>query len=607
MVIETNGVLIRSARLEPVSGTPIRKPKEAFDSDRPLLIAQRTADSPAIDETMIMKLIEQLTDKDPEVIRSANSELIRMGQAAVPFLVKGLKHENINIRSECMRLINFIGNTPAEAIPALIEKIGSVSNYMSGAAISILGKMGAQAQSAAPRIIFKLEELIARSKVQRVEGEEIMRPIEALGLIGGESSLPVVPILLKLIKDPDTDDYGIRGSAVLAQSRIAPNSEECYSVIRQLFEENCLCRTACVAALANIGSVSKEKAPEIIAALRSRQNRDSSLDYEIAVLEALVSLGQEEFTQILKTRKGISDLSKGRVPGPSEGETYNLIRGMDMIADLKDRYSVNVLRRMMGGEYWQAPGDAAEALAKLKNDPRVLPILVLASGHTSQKHDWGMTLQDGVSAALKILNINNVADTVPDLIARLKSDDAEVVLLSIQALTYLKCQSSEYLSFLINFDLRDRNVSNDLRITVIDAIESVGKQARTDNYVAYLIDCIKSKDVNPGLICRSLSALKNVYYQSKEMLKGNVSTMISLMVSQLSNDNRTNSWHQYGNYTFGYGPVSLYCAMVLGELGPEAKSALPALRKMLKEYNNRDGYEMYKMLQSVIMFIEDKF
>lgn len=97
-------------------------------------------------------LVEQFADSKEHVTVGristslaghAESALIQIGQKAVPALVAGLNHQNVEVRSRSALVLGQIGKVPsAEAIDRLIEMLGDADYRIAGNASSALKKFG---------------------------------------------------------------------------------------------------------------------------------------------------------------------------------------------------------------------------------------------------------------------------------------------------------------------------------------------------------------------------------------------------------------------------------------------------------------------------------
>ncbi len=133
---------------------------------------------------LVQQLIEALDDADAEVRRVSAQHLGELGadaQAAVPKLFSMLKSEqDSDIASGALREIDA---APIEAIPLLIESLGSEDRRVNFYSVSLLGKIGPPAREALPQ----LEKLLEASSSSGRSSDFRRRfVVEAIAAIKGQ-------------------------------------------------------------------------------------------------------------------------------------------------------------------------------------------------------------------------------------------------------------------------------------------------------------------------------------------------------------------------------------------------------------------------------------
>ncbi len=142
--------------------------------------------------------------RDQVLIRTSYA-LTRIGPAAIPPLIEGLKSNDTMMRSGAARALGGMGPVARDAIPALIENLGFWEAGVQNDAIEALGSIG---ESAKPKI---LEALAAKEPRQRSAAAL------ALGAIGKPAKDATGPILAQLQGESDVT---VRASLITALPRL---------------------------------------------------------------------------------------------------------------------------------------------------------------------------------------------------------------------------------------------------------------------------------------------------------------------------------------------------------------------------------------------------
>ena len=146
-------------------------------------------------------------------------------------------------------------------------------------------------------------------------------------------------------------------------------------------------------------------------------------DSKIATFYLEKILGNSEAEELLKTRKEILRLAQGKEGDSRDTATYQ--RAFAQLGEIKDKYAVTVLIDCLRYEYWQAPGNAAMALARHKDDPRVVPALISALGYFSRDYAWCRSLHSGVAEALGEIGDKRAIAPLSKMMAENKHEESD--------------------------------------------------------------------------------------------------------------------------------------------------------------------------------------
>jgi HEAT repeat protein len=120
----------------------------------------------------------KLLGSDEEPAQQAAVEaLSRLGQAAVPELIRALKDEDWQVRNQAAVALGVIGPEARAAVPALSELLQDEDKYLRSNAATAVGKLGREARSAVPEL----------TKAVKDRDEDVRQnAAAALGRIGPE-------------------------------------------------------------------------------------------------------------------------------------------------------------------------------------------------------------------------------------------------------------------------------------------------------------------------------------------------------------------------------------------------------------------------------------
>lgn len=129
--------------------------------------------------------------RDQVVVRTAYA-LTRIGPAAIPPLIDGLRSPDTMMRLGAARALGGMGSVAKDAVPALIENLGHGDNDVQADVIAALGAIGDPAK---PKLI---EALAWKEPRQRATAAL------ALGAMGKAAPDAAAPMLARLKTEPDT-------------------------------------------------------------------------------------------------------------------------------------------------------------------------------------------------------------------------------------------------------------------------------------------------------------------------------------------------------------------------------------------------------------------
>jgi NADH dehydrogenase len=176
----------------PVSAAPPSQPLDAPVGDRP-----------------VSYWLGLLAREEEPAQQEAVAALSRLGPAAVPKLIDGLKDDDWQIRNQAAVVLGTIGPAAKAAVPALVDALQDEDKYLRTHAAGALGKIGPDAKAAVPALIRALRD----------NEEDVRREVAAaLGHIGPDAK-EALPALVELFNDPRKP---VRKQAIQAAEEIDP-------------------------------------------------------------------------------------------------------------------------------------------------------------------------------------------------------------------------------------------------------------------------------------------------------------------------------------------------------------------------------------------------
>jgi HEAT repeat protein len=283
----------------------------------------------------IKELITQLENPGLDVKETASAELTRIGEPAVPELIKSLEEDYREMDPDSIVMggggkktwvIAILGNIGSEeAIPVLVKVLGDEIKYVREEASGALAKIGEPAipalvealdqnwaiDEAATEALAKIGEPAIPALIKRLNFSSAAA--EALSKIGE----PAMPALLEAIKDPNDN---VRMRAAKALGGMGPKAKQAIpALIKALDDSFGRVRDAAADALGDIGS--EEAVPVLIEALKERD----MFEVNRAAI-ALAKIGKPAIPALLdaldsydaNVRKTAVEILSGSLVSPSE-------------------------------------------------------------------------------------------------------------------------------------------------------------------------------------------------------------------------------------------------------------------------------------------------
>ncbi len=234
-----------------------------------------------IGEPAIPALMKALQDKNLLVRRSAAQVLAKIGPPAIPDLAQALNNPNADVRSSAAYALGGIGAEAITALPQLVPLLQDSNPDVRSSAAEALGGIGAEAQTALPQLVPLLQDSNADVRSSAAE---------ALGGIGAEAQT-ALPQLVPLLQDSNAN---VRSSAAYALGRIGAEAITALpQLVPLLKDSNADVRSRAAEALGGIGAEAKTALPQLVPLLQ-----DSNADVRSRAALALGGIGAEAKTAL---------------------------------------------------------------------------------------------------------------------------------------------------------------------------------------------------------------------------------------------------------------------------------------------------------------------
>jgi HEAT repeat protein len=236
-------------------------------------------------------VIEKLKTNDERELDAAIEKLGKIGEPAIPALMKALQDTNLQVRRSAAEVLRQIG---PPAIPALTKAFkDSDANVRSGAA-SALGSMGAEAKTVLPQLVPLLKD--SDAYVRR-------NAADALGSMGAEAKT-ALPQLVPLFKDSDAN---VRGNAAFAVGRMGAEAKTALPQLLPLLKDSDAgVRIYAADAVGSIGAEAKTALPQLVPLLK-----DSDAKVRSIAASALGRIGAEAKTGVPQLLPLLKDSDAG--------------------------------------------------------------------------------------------------------------------------------------------------------------------------------------------------------------------------------------------------------------------------------------------------------
>jgi HEAT repeat protein len=361
--------------------------------------------------------------------------------------------------------------------------------------------------------------------------------IEAAQALASFGSDQAVQALLKALKDPLP---AVQAMAAAALARIGPRAHQALAqLVQSCASENEEVRTASQTALQQIGPLTREDVPVIMAGLKD-PNAAIRRGCLLALLAGPGPAAIELLPVLLESAKD-EDLSV-------RAGSLELLGRLSK----ESRAGLPVLLNSLGDPEEQARKAAAEALTKYRPFTKAdVPVLIAAA-------------KDGKKAVrrrvieLLIELAPTVEEATPPVIAALQDDDDTVVELAADAVDKSKKLSKAHVPGLAG---AIKNTKGKTRLSAIVALGNIGPEAR--DTIPLLVECLK--DSNAGTRQEAVLALGKI---------GEASWKESPAIARLLQDKELK--------------VRQNAARALEMIGPSAFQAVPDLLKAWRENDLRD-------------------
>jgi HEAT repeat protein len=165
--------------------------------------------------------------KKNDMTASVAQTLGKIGQAAIPELIKVLTHDNDEVRESVVQVLEkidprwFQNDAARREIGFFIKHLSDDSLTARISAVRVLGEFGSAAEAAVPMLVRLLADRDARKTA-----------VKSLGKIGNGATAAIAPLIVMLA---DSDEE-LRSSAVKALDKIAPNWRQSESALNAVPE-----------------------------------------------------------------------------------------------------------------------------------------------------------------------------------------------------------------------------------------------------------------------------------------------------------------------------------------------------------------------------------
>jgi HEAT repeat protein len=233
-----------------------------------------------IGQLAVPNLIKALKTPEWQVRLGASWALSQIGQPAVSDLAQALEDPNKQVRRSAAFALETMGKTAKEAVPALGKALQDKDPQVCVIASRALKGMGVEAKAAVPQLMDALKNSDNVAVRQNA--------VHALKNIGPAAKI-AIPQLINIWQNPNEDKI-IRRYAVWALGEMGSSAKVAVPQFTYALQDiDAVVRQNAAYALGNIGAEAQTSVPELIAALKET---NQSVEVRRNVVKALGKIGK---------------------------------------------------------------------------------------------------------------------------------------------------------------------------------------------------------------------------------------------------------------------------------------------------------------------------
>jgi HEAT repeat protein len=464
--------------------------------------------------------------------------VLAQGKHTVPELIQFLKDDNLATRESAAKDLEALGPEAKVALPALIDALNDSSDYVRKYAVKAIGNIGPEAKEAVPDLVNAFGDK---------SGPVVTNSAEAVAKIG-PSAVPALTTAL------NNRNGKVRWVAAYAIGKIGPQAKTAVPALIDALQDNfSLVRQYSAGALGKIGPQAKTAVPALIDALKDeneiRWNAEESLE-EIgpSAVPALVeALKNDYYSDVRSTIV--------KVLGKFGMEASPAVPALTAALVDKDRDVRYYAKKALGNA---GPSAVPVLLEALENEyyKDVREIIVFIIGKSGPEA-WPAI--SALTAALEDKD-EDVREYAAEALGKIGPRAKAAVPALIDALRNMRPGAANALG----------NIGPSAVPALILALEDEKKQVRKDAAYSLSIVGPEAKAAVPALI----DALNNWPFDIRlyaAVALGNIGPEAKAAVPALIEALKTKVTY-----------VRKYIVTALGKIGPEAKAAVPALIQAIK-------------------------
>ncbi len=361
------------------------------------------------DAARIQRLIDGLKGWNRDAIQANADSLLKIGEPAVPYLIKALKNDDPGIRGGAARLLGEI--EAEEAVIPLGELLGDPKTWVTRSAVFSLGKIGSPAalpllKKALGHFDPKVQEA-ALIGLDELQDQSVMPEIAALMVSSNDQYIrwqamlvlqsmkegSEITALLAVLNDPKaTGESRRNAAAILGELKVASAVPD---LLKAVDAKDAGLRWRAIEALGKIGA--QQARPAIEAKLA-----DPDRDVQMFAIGALGRLGSEESLPALQKMLSSTSAdvrkntirSLGRIGGTeaakairgtlSDRDMYVRVMAVETLVDLNDTGAAEEIKLLASDQSPSVRSSVMYALGRL-GGPDVEEVL---KAGTTDKNPW---------------------------------------------------------------------------------------------------------------------------------------------------------------------------------------------------------------------------